>query len=191
MHENMHQSHVTHKQQKTLNESYAKLDKLFSNISPSDMAQKSADELFAKIDQIFELAEKKLTPEEQQQITGINSKIDDLLGAQNIQFADAFNEEIDNLFKQSEDLLTSTLTNAQKKSLDNLNQQLNSQLEKNNVDDDEVNEAFDKIDSILNQGYDNLSSTDKETLNGLDKEIDQLFGQLNQQAGESVYSKKL
>jgi len=185
------QSHITPKQQKYLNESYAKLDELFSKNSPSDAEQKSADAIFDKIDQIFELAEKKLSPAEKEQIAAIDTKLDELLGADDMQFEDAFSEEIDDLFKKSEDLLTSKLNNSQKKSLDELNQQLNTLFEKNNVDDEAVDGIFDKIDSILNQGYDKLSANDKEKLTGLDKEIDQLFGKLDSQEDENVYSKKV
>lgn len=187
----IYQSHITPKQQKALDENYAKLDELFSKNSPSDVEQKNADALFDKIDKIFEMAEKQLTPAEKEQLAAIDSKLDELLGAEDMQLEDAFSEEIESLFKQSEDLLTSKLSTEQKKSLDDLNEQLNALFEKNNGDDKAVDGIFDKIDSIINQGYDKLSANEKDKLTSLDKEIDQLFGQLDQHDSVGVYSQKL
>jgi len=174
------QSHITPAQQKALNESYAKLDELFSKNSPSDLEQKSADVLFDRIDKIFNMAEKQLTPSEKEQLAAIDTKLDELLGAEELKLEQGFSEEIDSLFQQSEGLLTSKLSTKQKKSLDDLNQQLNALFEKNNVADEAVNGIFDKIDSILEQGYDKLSVNDKEDLADIDKNIEQLFEQLNQ-----------
>jgi len=175
----IYQPHITPNQQKVLNESYEQLDQLYSKSSPSDVEQKTADALFDKIDKIFEQAEKKLTPLEEEQLKGINSKLDELLGEEGFQLEDMMNEDIDKLFQQSEDLLTSKLTTKQKKSLEDLNQQLSSLFEKNKVDDKNVDKLFEKIDSIITQGYENLSSNEKDQLDILDTELDELFDQLD------------
>jgi len=175
----IYQSHITPKQQKFLDESYAKLDELFSKSSPSELEQKNADALFDKIDLVFEQAEKQLTPSEKEKLSAINTKLDELLGSQDMQLDDNFSEEVDKLFQQSEDLLTSKLSTEQKKTLDGLNKQLNALFEKSNVDDEGVEGIFDKIDNILNQGYEKLSNDEKNKLDDYDSEIDKLFNQFD------------
>jgi tRNA C32,U32 (ribose-2'-O)-methylase TrmJ len=181
----IYQSHITPNQQKALNESYEQLDQLYSKNSPSDVEQKTADALFDKIDKIFEQAEKKLTPAEEKQLENINTKLDELLGEESFQLEDMMNEDIEKLFQQSEDLLTSKLSTKQKKTLDDLNQQLSSLFDKSNVDDESVDKLFGKIDSIINQGYEKLSSKEKDQLNSFDTELDELFNQLDQEEVES------
>jgi len=183
----IYQSHITPSQQKTLNDSYQKLDELFSKNSPSDHQQKSADLLFDKIDNIFEQAEKKLTPMEEEQLETINIKLDELLGAEDIQLGDIMNEDIDKLFQQSENLLTSKLTTQQKKSLDELNQQLSSLFEKNKIDEEGVENIFSKIDNIIGQGYEKLTNKEKDKLDNLDSQIDELFKELDQNEVENNY----
>ena len=183
----IYQSHIPPKQLKLINESYAKLDELFSKSSPSELEQKNADLLFDKIDQVFEQAEKQLTPAEKEQLVTINVKLDELLGTEDLQLEDEFSEKIDKLFQQSDDLLNSKLTTEQKKILDGLNQQLNSLFEKSDVDDEAAEGIFDKIDNILNQGYEKLSNDEKDKLNDYDIEIDELITQLEQGSDESQY----
>jgi hypothetical protein len=183
----IYQAHITPKQHKLLNESYNQLDKLFSQSAPSEIEQKNADALFDKIDQVFELAEKKLSPSEQEQLTAINIKLDKLLGTEELQLEDNFSEKLDVLFQQSEDLLSSKLTTEQKKTLDGLNQQLNLLFERNDVDDEAAEGLFDKIDSILNQGYEKLSNDEKNILDNYHVEIDELFTQFDQEYTE-IYS---
>jgi tRNA C32,U32 (ribose-2'-O)-methylase TrmJ len=182
----IYQSHITPAQQKSLNESYAQLDELYSKSSPSDQEQKNADAIFDKIDKIFEQAEKKLTPLEKEQLETINTKLDELLGAEDIQLENGFSEEIEQLFQKSNDLLTSKISTQQKKSVDELNQQLNSLFEKNNINDD-VNNLFDKINNILTQGYDKLSNDEKNKLEDYDVEIDELFDQIDEEYNEVSY----
>jgi tRNA C32,U32 (ribose-2'-O)-methylase TrmJ len=181
----IYQSHITPSQQKVLNESYEQLDQLYSKSSPSDTEQKTADALFDKINNIFEQAEKKLTPLEEEQLESINTKLDELLGDEGFQLEDMMNEDIEKLFQQSEDLLTSKLTSKQKKTLDELNQQLSSLFEKSNIDNESVDKLFGKIDSIITQGYEKLSSKEKDQLDSFDTEIDDLFNQLDQEEVES------
>ncbi len=181
----IYQSHIPPKQLELLNESYAQLDELFSKSSPSDLEQKNADVLFDKIDHIFEQAEKQLTLPEKEQLVAINTKLDELLGTEELQLEDDFNEKIDTLFQQSDDLLNSKLTTEQKKTLDDLNKQLNSLFEKNNLNDEAAEGIFDKIDNILNQGYEKLSNDEKNKLNNYDTNIDELFSQLDQEYNES------
>jgi tRNA C32,U32 (ribose-2'-O)-methylase TrmJ len=181
----IYQSHITPNQQKVLNESYERLDQLYSKSSPSDAEQKTADALFDKIDNIFEQAEKKLTPLEEEQLEKINTKLDELLGDEGFQLEDMMNEDIEKLFQQSEDLLTSKLSTKQKKSLEDLNQQLSSLFEKKNIDDKSVDKLFEKIDSIITQGYEKLSSKEKGQLDNFDTELDELFNQLDQKEAES------
>jgi len=183
----IYQSHITSKQLKLLNESYDELDQLFSNSSPSELEQKDADELFDKINHIFEQVEKQLSPSEKEQLAKINNKLDELLGTQDLQLEDNFSEKVDTLFQQSEDLLSSKLTTEQKKTLDDLNQQLNALFEKNNVDDEATEKVFDKIDNILNQGYEKLSNDEKNKLDGYHIEIDELFTELEQGNSEIYY----
>jgi tRNA C32,U32 (ribose-2'-O)-methylase TrmJ len=183
----IYQSHITPKQQKFLDESYAKLDELFNKSSPSELEQKNADGLFDKIDLVFEQAEKQLTPSEKDQLAVINTKLDELLGSQDMQLDDNFSEEVDKLFQQSEDLLTSKLSTEQKKTLDGLNKQLNALFEKSNVDDEGVEGIFDKIDNILNQGYDKLSNDEKNKLDDYDSEIDKLFNQFDPKDSDINY----
>jgi hypothetical protein len=183
----IYQAHITPKQQKLLNESYVQLDELFRQSAPSELEQKNANALFDKIDQVFEQAEKQLTPLEQEQLAAINIKLDDLLGTEELQLEDDFSEKVDKLFQQSEDLLSSKLTTEQKKTLDGLNQQLNSLFEQNNVDDEAAEGLFDKIDNILNQGYEKLSNDEKNKLDNYYVEIDELFTQFDQEYTE-IYS---
>ena len=183
----IYQSHIPPKQLKLLNESYAQLDELFSKSSPSELEQKNADVLFDKIDQVFEQAEKQLTPAEKEQLVAINAKLDELLGTEDLQLEDEFSEKIDKLFQQSDDLLNSKLTTEQKKTLDGLNQQLNSLFEKSDVDDEAAESIFDKIDKILNQGYEKLSNNEKDKLDNYDIEINELITQLEQGSDESQY----
>ncbi|NQZ22921.1 MAG: hypothetical protein HRT53_12800 [Colwellia sp.] len=183
----IYQSHIPPKQLKLLNESYAQLDELFSKSSPSELEQKNTDVLFDKIDQVFEQAEKQLTPAEKEQLVAINAKLDELLGTEDLQQEDEFSEKIDKLFQQSDDLLNSKLTTEQKKTLDGLNQQLNSLFEKSDVDDEAAESIFDKIDKILNQGYEKLSNDEKDKLDNYDIEINELITQLEQGSDESQY----
>lgn len=183
----IYQSHITPKQLNLLNESYTQLDELFSKSSPSDFEQKNADVLFDKIDHVFEQAEKQLTPSEKKQLEAINTKLDELLGTEDLQLEDDFSEKIEQLFQQSDDLLNSKLTTEQKKTLDGLNQQLNSLFEKNNIDDEAAEGIFDKINNILNQGYEKLSNDEKDKLDNYDVEIDELFTQLDQEDDETNY----
>ena len=104
-----------------------------------------------------------------------------------MQLEDDFSEKVDKLFQQSEDLLSSKLTTEQKKTLDGLNQQLNSLFEQNNVDDEAAEGLFDKIDNILNQGYEKLSNDEKNKLDNYHVEIDELFTQFDQEYTE-IYS---
>jgi len=183
----IYQSHITPNQQKILNESYQKLDDIFSKNSPSDHEQKTADVIFDKINNIFEQAEKRLTPMEEEQLETINTKLDELLGAEDIQLGDIMNDDIDKLFQQSENLLTSKLTTQQKKSLDDLNQQLSSLFEKNKIDDKGVENIFSKIDNIISQGYEKLTNTEKDKLDDFDSQIDELLTELDQNEIESTY----
>lgn len=183
----IYQSHITPNQQKALNESYTKLDELFSNSSPSDHQQKNADILFSKIEQIFTQAEKQLTSSEKEQLAVIDSQLDELLGKEDMQLEYIFNEDVEKLFQQSEDLLTSKLSAEQKKSLDDLNNQLNSLFEKSNVEDETVDKLFDKIDNILNISFDKLSSNEKYKFDNYNQEIDELFKLREQQEIESDF----
>lgn len=171
----IYQSHIPSNQQKVLNESYDQLDEIYSKNSPSEVEQKHADALFDKIDEIFLQAEKNLSPLEEEQLDAINMKIDEILGNE-----DQMDGELEQLFQQSDDLLSSKLTTKQKKSLDDLNQQLNTLFDKTNIDDEQVEKLFEKIASITNQGYENLSSNEKEKLAGIGTEIDELLSQFEQ-----------
>jgi len=124
---------------------------------------------------------------EEEQLETINTKLDELLGAEDIQLGDIMNEDIDKLFQQSENLLTSKLTTQQKKSLDELNQQLSSLYEKNKIDDEGVENIFSKIDSIIGQGYEKLTNNEKDKLDNLDSQIDELFTELDQNEVENNY----
>jgi len=183
----IYQSNISPKQQKLLDESYDKLDELFSQSAPSQLEQKNANALFDKIDKIFEQAEKQLTPSQKEQLLEINTKLDGLLGTEELQLEDDFSEKIDKLFQESESLLTSKLSNEQAKSLNDLNKQLNVLFEKNNIDNEAVTGIFDKIDSIINQGYDKLSIGEKNKLDNYNAEIDEIFSQLEQEDTEINY----
>ena len=52
-------------------------------------------------------------------------------------------------------------------------------LSKNEIDDKNVDKLFEKIDRIITQGYEKLSSKEKDQLNILDTELDELFDQLD------------
>jgi len=183
----IYQSHITSTQQKALNESYSKLDELFSKNSPSALEQKSAAALFDKIDQIFEQAENQLTSTEKEELSTIDSKLDELLGTEDIELEGGFSEEIDALFQQSDNLLTSKLSTYQKKQLADLNQQLNLLFESNDIQSDVIDSLFDKIDSILNKGYDKLSDEDKNKFDEINVEIDDLFLQQEKHEVEISY----
>jgi hypothetical protein len=183
----IYQSHITPNQQKTLDESYQKLDALFSSHSPTEKEQDAANTLFDKIDNIFNQAEKQLTPAEQEQLANIDIKLDELLGTDDTELENVFNDESERLFQQSEDLLTSRLSTQQKKKLDELNDKLNSLFESINPDDKKASVIFDKIDSILNQGYDKLSTDEKQKLEGYDNEIEQLFKTLDSKENNGKY----
>lgn len=183
----IYQSHITPTQQKTLDESYQKLDVLFAGNDPTEQEQNAANALFDKIDSIFTQAEKQLTPKEKEQLVNIDEKLDKLLGTDSTQNESVFSKESDLLLQKSEDLLTSKLSTQQKKTLDELNLQLNTLFESVNFDDKEVSTIFDKIDSILNKGYDKLSGDEKQKLETFDKKIDLLFETLDSTENEGQY----
>jgi len=183
----IYQSHITPKQQKILDDSYQKLDALFSSNSTTEQEQNAANSLFDKIDHIFSQAEKQLTPAEQDQLANIDNKLDEILGTDDTQLEDLFSEESEHLFQQSEALLTSKLSTKQKKTLDELNDKLNTLFSSTNPDDKESSAIFDKIDAILNQGYDKLSGDEKQQLESFDREIDQLFETLDSKTDVGKY----
>jgi 5'-3' exonuclease len=154
------------------------LSDIFSN--EQTVNDKSVEKIFNKIDNIFTEAESSLTTKEQENLASIEIKIDELLEKEN-SFFDKNLNELDNLFTQRDEVLTSTLNSKQKDQLKQLNESLNNIYKAfdnspvHQESDKQVELLFNKIDSILNASFEQLSEKDKEKVNQYDNDIDTLL----------------
>jgi len=178
--DNIYMTHLSGDQQKELESSYQQLDALFESEQPNKAQDKKINALFEKIDSIFTSAEKSLTPDEQETLSNLENKIDSLLEIENDGFENKINEELDSAFKQRDELLTSKLSSQQKNELKTLNESLNTLFD--NFSDDEntakANKLFEQIDNILQSSYNKLSDGDKNKVDEIDNNINNLFQDL-------------
>ena len=186
-------SHVSAKDKKSLEKAYAQLDEIFQSEQTTPTQDRQADKLFEKIGDIFIQAESTLTDNDKQRIDTLNQKIDQLFyGADAEQFDDISDQTLatlEPLEQALDDVLYSTLTAQQKKELNGLHQQIGQlfNLNEHTVKDDKtITAAFDKIDAILNKSFEALSDTDKQRVQILEGQIDNVFNTINQQKISSM-----
>jgi len=186
--DNIYMTHLSADQKKELEASYQQLDSLFESEQPNDAQEKQINAIFEKIDNIFTAAEKSLTPDEQEALSKLENKIDNLLEIENEGFENQINEELDTAFKQRDELLTSKLTAQQKSELTSLNESLNTLFDNLSEDDntEKANKLFEKIDNILQSSYNKLSEEDKSTVNEIDNNINNLFQELEDNLDEAI-----
>lgn len=186
--DNIYMTHLSADQKKELETSYQQLDTLFESEQPTEAQDKKINALFDKIDSIFTSAEKSLTPDEQDTLSKLESKIDNLLEIENEGFESQINEELDFAFKQRDDLLTSKLSSQQKNELTSLNESLNALFDNltNDGNNDKANKLFEKIDNILQSSYNKLSDSDKNKVDALDNNINNLYQDLEQTIEENI-----
>ncbi|MBU2968548.1 hypothetical protein KO527_04135 [Pseudoalteromonas sp. C2R02] len=186
--DNIYMTHLSAEQKQELETSYQQLDTLFESKQPNEAQDKKINALFEKIDSIFTSAEKSLSPNEQDTLSKLESKIDNLLEIENEGFGSQINEDLDSAFKQRDELLTSKLSSQQKNDLKSLNESLNALFDNltNDENNDKANKLFEKIDNILQSSYNKLSESDKNKVDELDSNINNLFQDLEQTIEENI-----
>lgn len=186
--DNIYMTHLSAEQKQELETSYQQLDTLFESKQPNEAQDKKINALFEKIDSIFTSAEKSLSPNEQDTLSKLESKIDNLLEIENEGFGSQINEDLDSAFKQRDELLTSKLSSQQKNDLKSLNESLNALFDNltNDENNDKANKLFEKIDNILQSSYNKLSESNKNKVDELDSNINNLFQDLEQTIEENI-----
>ncbi len=180
-------SRISNADKKSLESAYAQLDQIFKTSQPSELQDKQAEKLFAQIDQIFTTAQAALTGTDKQRIEVLNDKIDGLFeDIETDSLEDVPDElliELDPLELELDNILSSTLTGEQKKELSTLHSQIGrlfDQNERSEQDNKVIEAAFDKIDGILNRSYDALTDADKQRVQLLESNIDDVFDAMEQ-----------
>ena len=176
----IYESKFTAEDKRTLDEAYAKLDKLFGEGEPSEADEKVAEQLFAKVDAVFEKAESKMSAGELKQLTALDQEI----GEREDKLDVALEQELGSL-------LASKLSSAEKKELDQLNEQLSGLFAQSNLSDEQqetVDSLFGEIDKLVNKSFNQLSEQDQEKVMALSGEIDALQGLLDGEEEPVVYA---
>lgn len=176
--DNIYTSKLSQQQKSALESYYKELDQMFEKQSFSHEGEAKVDELFDKIDALYSQSEQQFTAQDWQALDKLNNKADHLIDREDSLF-ERLDDQAQALESEQEDLLVSQLSSKEKQQLADYHQQLNS-LFNATKDNDEasINKIFDKIDSILNAGFEKLSDDEKKQFKTLEEKLDGLYSAL-------------